>query len=237
VNSEAWDRDVAELVLSALPLAPARILEVGCGEGRLARSLSVAGYGVVAIDPDAPERSLFKRATIEEFVASEPFKAAIATLRCITSPTSMPRSRRSTTLSSPEAPSSSSSSHGDRFDDATAAWALKRLLPGSEDGWLARRRNEWNVQGGGDINSGFAEYLRRWATSNGFHSSAVMLEACRRHFGELQFEAWPYLYPELEGVTREQEIAEIEAGRIQSTGFSFVGSAHSAPYDAAPNDS
>jgi hypothetical protein len=45
----------------------------------------------------------------------------------------------------------------------------------------------------------------------------------------LGFEVWPYLYPELDGVTRKKEVAEIEAGRIQAMGFSFVGSARSAP--------
>lgn len=229
MDRDAWDRDVAELVLRALPPPPARILEVGCGEGRLARSLSAAGYRVVAIDPDAPEGSLFKRVTIEEFVASEPFNAAVAALSLhhIADLDAAVSKIADLVVSGGTIVVVEFAS--DRFDDATAAWALKRLLPGSEDGWLARRRNEWNVQGDEDVDSGFAEYLRRWAASNGFHSSAVMLEVCRSHFGELQFEAWPYLYPELEGVTREQEIAEIEAGRIQATGFSFVGSAHSAP--------
>jgi hypothetical protein len=54
-----------------------------------------------------------------------------------------------------------------------------------------------------------------------------MIDALRSHFHEIRFERWPYLYPELGGVTREREIAEIEEGRIQATGFSFVGSARS----------
>jgi hypothetical protein len=70
--------------------------------------------------------------------------------------------------------------------------------------------------------------MRRWIASKKFHSAATMLEICRSHFDEMQFEAWPYLYPELEDVTREQEIAEIEAGRIQAMGFTWVGAATSA---------
>ncbi|MDQ4058257.1 MAG: hypothetical protein M3124_03955 [Actinomycetota bacterium] len=96
--------------------------------------------------------------------------------------------------------------------------------PGNEHGWLSRRRNEWKAQDGGADSAGFVDYLRRWAASEKFHSAAAMVEACRSHFDEMQFEAWPYLYPELEDITREQEIAEIKAGRIQATGFSFVGS-------------
>jgi SAM-dependent methyltransferase len=229
VDHDAWDRDVADVVLRALPPAPARVLEVGCGEGRLARSMSGAGYRVVAIDPHAPEGSLFERVTIEEFVASEPFDAAVATLSLHHIVDLDAAVAKIAGLVVPGGTFVLVEFAWDRFDEATAGWALKRLLPGNEDGWLARRRSEWNAQVGGDDDSGFVEYLRRWAASMKFHSAAAMLEVCRSHFDEVQFEAWPYLYPELEGITREQEIAEIEAGRIQSTGFSFVGSARSAP--------
>jgi hypothetical protein len=112
----------------------------------------------------------------------------------------------------------------DRLDEATAAWALEHLAPASEDGWLARRRNEWKAQDGDD-GSGFADYLCRWAASENFRSATATIDALRSQFREMRFERWPYFYPELEGVTREQEIAEIEEGRIQTTGFSFVGSA------------
>ena len=45
------DPDVAAYVLGALPPAPARVVEVGAGDGELARAMSAAGYEVVAIDP------------------------------------------------------------------------------------------------------------------------------------------------------------------------------------------
>ena len=45
------DPGVASFVLGSLPPAPARVLEVGAGEGELAAALAHAGYDVVAIDP------------------------------------------------------------------------------------------------------------------------------------------------------------------------------------------
>jgi SAM-dependent methyltransferase len=45
--------DVRAFARANLPAAPARVLEVGAGDGALARSLRTAGYDVVAIDPDA----------------------------------------------------------------------------------------------------------------------------------------------------------------------------------------
>ena len=47
--------DVLAYVRSALPAAPARVLEVGAGDGELAGHLRSAGYDVVAIDPAGGE--------------------------------------------------------------------------------------------------------------------------------------------------------------------------------------
>ena len=69
-----------EFVLSQLPPAPARVLEVGCGEGELARALDDAGYEVVAIDPEAPEGAIFRRTTIEAFAEDGRFDAVVASL-------------------------------------------------------------------------------------------------------------------------------------------------------------
>jgi SAM-dependent methyltransferase len=65
-------------VLSQLPPPPRRVLEVGCGRGELAYALDAAGYKVVAVDPDAPEGTIFRRTTIEELDDPGPFDAIVA---------------------------------------------------------------------------------------------------------------------------------------------------------------
>ena len=65
---------------SQLPPSPARVLEVGCGAGDLARALSAEGYSVLAIDPDAPEEPIFRRTTIEALDDPGPFDAVVASL-------------------------------------------------------------------------------------------------------------------------------------------------------------
>ncbi len=70
--------EVAEFVLAELAHPPARVLEVGCGDGELARELVAAGYDVLAIDPDAPAGPLFRRTTIEDLDEPGPFDAAVA---------------------------------------------------------------------------------------------------------------------------------------------------------------
>ena len=72
--------ELIEFVLSQLPPAPARVLEVGCGEGELARALDDAGYEVVAIDPEAPDGAIFRRTTIEAFDEPGPLGAVVASL-------------------------------------------------------------------------------------------------------------------------------------------------------------
>jgi SAM-dependent methyltransferase len=72
------ESELTDFVLSQLPPSPARVLEVGCGEGELARSLDAEGYDVVAIDPEAPEGPLFRRTSIEAFDERGPFDAVVA---------------------------------------------------------------------------------------------------------------------------------------------------------------
>ena len=54
-----WKRRVEEFVLGQIGDAPTRVLEVGCGEGELARAVARAGHSVIAIDPRAPEGAPF----------------------------------------------------------------------------------------------------------------------------------------------------------------------------------
>ena len=66
-----------QLVTTHVP-PPARLLEVGCGAGDLARRLTRLGYAVTAIDPDAPAGEIFKKTTLEEFRDPELFDVVLA---------------------------------------------------------------------------------------------------------------------------------------------------------------
>ena len=70
--------DLTRFVLSQLPPTPARVLEVGCGDGELARGLDAEGYELLAIDPDAPDGRIFRRTTIEALDDPGPFDAVVA---------------------------------------------------------------------------------------------------------------------------------------------------------------
>src|SRR5262245_61470673 len=59
---------------------PARLLEVGCGNGTFALALAADGYEVTAVDPKAPEGMPFRRMRIEDYDDERPFDAVVASL-------------------------------------------------------------------------------------------------------------------------------------------------------------
>ena len=68
--------DLVAFVRATLPPPPARVLEVGAGDGELAAALAAAGYDVVAIDP-ASEVETVRPVPLHE-LDEEPFDAAVA---------------------------------------------------------------------------------------------------------------------------------------------------------------
>jgi len=70
--------DLLAFVGEWLPPPPARVLDVGCGDGAMTRELWAQGYAVTGIDPQAPEGQAFIRTTLEDFASRAPFDAAVA---------------------------------------------------------------------------------------------------------------------------------------------------------------
>ena len=69
---------VLAFVRSALPPPPARVLEVGAGDGELAAALLAAGYDVVAIDPEADDPLVRQVALLDLDAPAASFDAAVA---------------------------------------------------------------------------------------------------------------------------------------------------------------
>jgi ubiquinone/menaquinone biosynthesis C-methylase UbiE len=194
--------DRTAFVIAALPPPPARVLEVGCGHGDLARALDVAGYDVLAIDPDAPEGPIFRRTAIEELDAAERFDAAVAAYVL---------------------------HHVESLDVALARIAAV-LDPGGrllveEFGWdLADDASlEWYVRHGGAADLDAAR--REWrAEHEGLHGYSALREALDDRFSERAFEWRPYFHRSLH--RDDLETAEREAvaeGEIRALGFRYVG--------------
>src|SRR5919108_3081571 len=141
-----WQQRVEEFVLGQIGDPPARMLEVGCGEGELARAMARAGHSVTAIDPRAPEGPIFQRVRIEEFSDPGPFDYVVAILslhhvedlgRVLDKIANLLHAGGTLVVLE---------FAWDRLDEATAAWALERLPAASSSekpSWLQRRCWEW----------------------------------------------------------------------------------------------
>jgi SAM-dependent methyltransferase len=201
--------DAEEFVVSSLPDAPCRVLEVGCGAGDLARTMARRGYVVTAIDPEAPEGRIFRRVKLEDYDDSESFDAVVA----------------------------NKSLH--HIHDLTAALEKIRdlLRPGgrvilNEFGWelMDPQTARWSVQHLPQSHRHASvspdEFLSGWmAEHEHLHTSNAMRKALDGPFASKLFEWVPYMAdgelqrPDL----AQEEQALIQAGDINAVGFRYVG--------------
>jgi SAM-dependent methyltransferase len=191
-----WQERVEEFVLGQIGDLPARVLEVGCGEGELARALAYAGHSVTAIDPRAPEGTIFRRVRLEEFSEPGPFDYVVA----------------------------SQSLH--HVEDLGRALEKVTNLLRAGGALIVVERARGGERGGrdhGDHADPAEAHFAGWA-EEGFHDFGRMRDELGRRFVERHFEWVPYLYPDLdEGTSEADESAAIEVGAINATGFRYVG--------------
>jgi SAM-dependent methyltransferase len=191
--------DLHAVALRELPPPPARVLEVGCGSGELARALAADGYNLVAVDPNAPTGAFFRRTTLEELGDEGLFDAALASLAFHHVDNLDVALKKLHSLLRQGAPVVVREFAWDLVDEPTARWDYKRLR---REGGLA----EWRAE---------HEHL---------HGFAAMRAALDTHFHERSFEWGPYLseYEPAKGHASEERRL-IESGEIRAIGFVYVG--------------
>jgi SAM-dependent methyltransferase len=119
-------RDLLAFVRSSLPEPPARVLEIGAGEGELAVALEACGYEVTAIDPAAePDGPVHPLALIE---ADGRFDAAVAVVSLHHVDPLEASCAHLASLLAPGAVLVMDEIDSQRFDTTAAAW------------WLGQRR-------------------------------------------------------------------------------------------------
>ncbi len=201
-NHASEEDDVAGFVLEALPPTPARVLEVGCGRGDLAKQIAVAGYAVLAVDPDAPEGPLFRRTKLEDLEEAGRFNAAVARYSLHHVEDLDLALERLVSLLEPPGILVIEEFGWDRFDRATARW-------------YGQQQGEVLVE----------SVLAEWRGEHeGLHGYAAMRRALDERFNQDFFEERPYLYRCLE--RDDLELSEREAimqGAIRPIGFRYVG--------------
>jgi SAM-dependent methyltransferase len=148
-DAAAWQLRVEEFVLGRIGSAPARVLEVGCGEGELARVLAHAGHSVTAIDPQGPKRQfeptpenpVFRRVGIEDLPDPGPFDYIVAVLSLHHVEDLGTALDKVAGLLAAGGALIVVEFAWERLEGATAEWALERLpaaSPSAHTSWLER---------------------------------------------------------------------------------------------------
>ncbi len=195
--------DVVAFVRGALPAAPARVLEVGAGDGALAAALRDAGYDVVALDPAGGDGIL--AVPLHELDApAASFDAAVAIVSLHHVQPLARSCRRLGEVLKPGAPLLVDEMDVDRLDERAVAW------------WLAQRRAL-----GSPREESPAEHVAEMRAH--IHPVARVAEALAPWFDAGAPVPGPYLYRRhLDWALRPVEEALIAAGALPAVGVRLV---------------
>lgn len=195
--------DVLEFVTSSLPPAPAQVLEVGAGNGTLARHLSDLGYDVVAIDPAGDGANIRPVALAELDEPNGSFDAAVAVVSLHHVEPLEPSLARLADVLRPGAPLVIDEFDVEAFDAEAAAW------------WLAQQPEGESGHDPEQISGDVRHHL---------HRVEAILTALQPWFELGEPERGPYLYRwKLGPEARAPEQDAIAQGRIAATGARVVG--------------
>jgi 2-polyprenyl-3-methyl-5-hydroxy-6-metoxy-1,4-benzoquinol methylase len=202
--------NVQDFVAAQLPKPPARVLEVGCGAGDLARSLAGLGYDVIAIDPDAPKGAIFRKVSLEDFSESGSFDAVVASRSLHHLPDVTVALTKIHELLRPGGLLIINEFAWNQMNEATAHWYLAHVPePGHEHQSVLP-----------------ANFPDAWiAEHEGQHDSATMQQGLDAVFDLRLFEWVPYIAehylerPDL--ITEEKKL--IRSGEVNALGFRYVG--------------
>ncbi|MEX2421290.1 MAG: class I SAM-dependent methyltransferase [Actinomycetota bacterium] len=205
-----------DFVVAMLPPTPARVLEVGCGAGKLARALARAGFRVTAIDPEAPEDPIFQRVLLEDFAAEVPFDAAVASLALHHVHDLRAALEKIVGLLEPGGMLVLNEFAKDQLDEPTARW------------YFHERHALAAAFGRDPPPASFDDWWMAWRDDHaGIHDSEAMRTELDRLFERRLFVWTPYLCRyELDAALEPLERSLIDAGAIRATGFRYAGIRH-----------
>jgi 2-polyprenyl-3-methyl-5-hydroxy-6-metoxy-1,4-benzoquinol methylase len=196
-------RELVAFVKAALPVAPARVLEIGAGRGELAVALSDAGYAVTAIDPAAEPGGIVHPCSLLDARGS--FDAAVSVVALHHVEPLEESCAHLATMLPPGGPLVIDELDIDRYDERAILWWIsQRQALG-----IAEQEHDW---------SGILDHLREH-----IHSLETVCAALRKHFDLGQAVPGPYLHRwELRPSLYEAEVDLIAEGLLPAVGARLI---------------
>jgi SAM-dependent methyltransferase len=199
-------RELLAFVRAALPPPPARVLEVGAGQGELAGALTDAGYEVTAIDPAAEPGGVVQRCSLLDVRGS--FDAAVSVVALHHVNPLDESCAHLATLVPPGAPLVIDELDINRYDERAIRW------------WASQRRALGFVdeEHEGHHSDGILEHLREH-----IHPLEAVCAALRPHFDLGRPIPGPYLHRwELRASLHDAEVDLIASGLLPAVGARLI---------------
>jgi SAM-dependent methyltransferase len=197
--------EVVAYVRAALPAPPVRVLEVGAGDGALARALRSLGFDITAIDPASDQPDVLPVALAQLDAEPGSFDAAVAVLSLHHVEPLDDSCRRLAEALPARAPLVIDEFDVARLDEAAAAW------------WIAQR------QAAGADAHGHTPISMVSELRGHLHALTDVLDALAPSFTFGEPVRGPYLYRwGLHPAIRPAEEAAIAAGQLPATGARLV---------------
>ena len=196
-----------------LPSPPARVLDVGCGQGELTTALAVAGYDVLGIDPLAPQGDLFRRVRLEDLEDDEGGFDGVVAVRSLHPIRDLAHGlERIAALLRPGGALVVDEIGWDLMDEPTLDW-------------LYGQRRALAAAGLGDPPASLDELREEWEAAHlGVHGYETLRLNLEARFEERAFAWTPFLHRLLGGVATEVlEQALVDAAAIRPLGFRWAG--------------
>lgn len=223
MSDERWLDETWPFVREYLPAPAARIVELGCGPlGGFVPRMRALGHAAIGVDPDAPEGPDYERTEFERYEPTKPVDVIVActSLHHVAN-LDMTLDRIDAVLTPAGTVVVVEWAH-ERFDEGTARWCFDRL--GAAEGWLRHHRDGWRESG-----QAWERYVQGWVSDERMHTGRDIMRGLQARFDTRSATEGPYFYAELDGVTRADEQAAIDAGVIRATGLHYVGRTTTEP--------
>jgi SAM-dependent methyltransferase len=216
---ERWLAAQWSFIAAALPAAPARIVEIGCGSvGGIVPTALSAGYEAVGVDPDAPKGAAYRRVPFEHYETADRVDAVVSCQALHHLPDLDAAFARIHGMLGADGRLVVVEWAWERIDEATARWCFARTTSADDAGWAQQQRQSWQASG-----QPWPQYLAGWAREHGLHSWQDVASALAARFDTLSCTDTPALFGDIPAITEPAERAAIASGEIAATGVHYVG--------------